>query len=128
MDNPDTFSATINNIYLIQKTIPKSITSVRINFDSSTLLYFDEILSELDMLDRLRTKIILKKVWQINSSAISKKKIFEIINQTLDKEFSLDYYSQGGICFADRDNQITFNYDGGVYKCTTITHYDKKTH
>lgn len=65
---------------------------------------------------------------QINSSAISKKKIFEIINQTLDKEFSLDYYSQGGICFADRDNQITFNYDGGVYKCTTITHYDKKTH
>ena len=125
-DIPDTFSATINNIYLIQKTTPKSITSVRINFDSSTLLYFDEILSELDMLDRLRTKIILKKVWQINSSAISKKKIFEIINQTLDKEFSLDYYSQGGICFADRDNQITFNYDGGVYKCTTITHYDKK--
>lgn len=124
-DIPDTFSATINNIYLIQKTIPRSITSVRINFDSSTLLFFDEILSELDKLDRLRTKIILKKVWQINSDRILKEKIFDTIDLTLENDFSIDYYSQGWICFADRDNQITFNYDGGIYKCTTITNFNK---
>ncbi len=123
-DISDTFTATISNIYLIQKIIPKSIVSVRINFDSSIFLYFDEILSELDNLDRLRTKIILKKIWQVNSKSISKEKMLDIINKVLEKEFCLDYYSQGGICFADRDNQITFNYDGGIYKCTTISHFD----
>lgn len=123
-DIPDTFSSTLNNIYLIQNIIPVSITSVRINFDSSTLDCFEEILSELDNLDRLRTNIILKKVWQVESSTISKEQIFNIIDITLDKDFSLDYYSQGGICFADRSNQITFNYDGKIYKCTTISHFD----
>ncbi len=124
-DISDAFSTTISNIYLIQKIIPKSIVSVRINFDSLTLLHFDEILSELDNLDRLRSKIILKKVWQVNSDSISKEKLLGIIYKVLEKDFFLDYYSQGGICFADRNNQITFNYDGGIYKCTTITHFNK---
>lgn len=123
---PDTFSTTLDNIHLIQRLIPASITSIRINFDTKTLSYYEEILSELDTLDRIRTKIILKKVWQVDSNSISKEKVMDIINLTLQKDFSLDYYNQGGICFADRDNQVTFNYDGGIYKCTTISHFNNE--
>ena len=36
----------------------------------------------------------------------------------------MDYYSQGGVCFADRRNQITINFDGNIYKCTTIKRFD----
>lgn len=43
---------------------------------------------------------------------------------TLQRDFSLDYYNQGGICFADRNNQVTFNYNGGIYKCTTISYFN----
>jgi len=123
---PDAFSATLSNIHLIQRLIPASITSVRINFDSKTLSYYEEILSELDALDRLRTKIILKKVWQVDSTSISKERVMDIINMTLQRDFSLDYYNQGGICFADRNNQVTFNYNGGIYKCTTISHFNNE--
>lgn len=34
--------------------------------------------------------------------------------------FEVDFYSQGGLCFADRNNQVTINFDGNVFKCTTI--------
>lgn len=57
----DPYSTTLDNIFLIQKIISNSFVSVRINFDYNTLSTIEEILIDLDELDRLRTKIILKK-------------------------------------------------------------------
>ena len=33
---------------------------------------------------------------------------------------------KGGVCFAERENQVLFNYDGEVFKCTTISSFDKE--
>lgn len=122
--DPDSFAMTINNIHRIQETIQNSFVAVRINFDGETLNRFDEILEKLDDLDRKRTKIILKKVWQIDSESISPDIVNRCIDKILDRNFILDYYSQGGVCFADRRNQITINFDGNIYKCTTIKRFD----
>lgn len=57
----DAFLTTINNIHRIQNNISNSLVHVRINFDSTTLNGFDEILERIIDLDRKRTKIILKR-------------------------------------------------------------------
>lgn len=59
------------NIRNILDHIKLSCVAVRINFDQDTLKDFDSILEELQPLDRKRTKIILKKVWQVDVDKIS---------------------------------------------------------
>jgi uncharacterized protein len=126
LKDSDAYSMTLRNIYRIQESIPDSFTAVRINFDADTLNDFDSILSDLDGLNRLKTKIILKKVWQVDCEKVSSSQIYEVLEKLINRQFIVDYYSQGGVCFADRKNQVTFNYDGKVYKCTTISHFDEE--
>lgn len=123
----DTFSLTLRNIHLIQEKIRNSQVSVRINFDSDTLSGFDSILQEIIDLDRSRTQVILKRIWQVDAKEISSAQVFRVIDKLLENKFSVDYYSQGGICFADRSNQVTINYDGNVFKCTTVSRFDEET-
>ncbi len=124
--NIDTFSLTLRNIRRIQENIPDSHISIRINFDKDTLSGFDSILEELKDLDRMRTQIILKRIWQVDAKEISYEQVYSVLHKLFENDFSVDYYSQGGICFADRRNQVTFNYDGNVFKCTTINKFDEE--
>lgn len=121
--NFDTFSTTIKNIHKIEHEIRNSYVAVRINFDKNTLENFDGILSELIDLDRCKTKIILKRIWQVGSEEISKSLVSQCLAKLFENHFVVDFYSQGGICFADRRNQILFNYDGNIFKCTTISNF-----
>ena len=121
----DAFVTTIGNIHKIQECIKDSFVAIRINYNKDTLKNFDSILKELLSLDRKRMKVILKKIWQVNSKEISQKRLAEVMNILFENKFIVDYYSQGGVCFADRKNQVVFNYDGYVFKCTTISRFDK---
>lgn len=121
----DTFSLTIKNIRDIQRYIKDSRVAIRINYDKDTLLSFNSILNELLTLDRKRTKVILKKIWQVDSKDISREQLDGVMQLLFENKFVVDYYSQGGICFADRKNQAVFNYDGYVFKCTTIDRFDE---
>ncbi len=122
----DTFGVTTNNIRRIQKYIDNSFIAVRINYDKDTLKGFDSILSELLPLDRKRMKIILKKIWQVNSDEISQDILIETMEKLFANNFVVDYYGQGGVCFADRKNQAVINYDGQIFKCTTISSFDEE--
>lgn len=122
----DAFGRTIDNIKLIQSVIPSSFVAVRINFDAETLNGFDSILKEIDCLDRLRTKVILKKVWQVDEAKIDDKQVYDVISRLFKNNFIVDYNSQVGPCFADRKNEAVINYDGNVFKCTTIASFDEK--
>lgn len=79
----DAFSATVKNIRNILDHIKLSYVAVRINFDQDTLKDFDSILEELQPLDRKRTKIILKKVWQVDIDKISQA----LVLSTMEKLF-----------------------------------------
>lgn len=62
----DTFQATCNNIHAILDTIPDSYVFVRINFDRHTLDNFDEILGQIEDLDRKRVTVMFMYKNELN--------------------------------------------------------------
>lgn len=122
----DTFSLTIRNIKDIQKNISNSFVSIRINYDGETLKHFNSVLEELSQLDKTRCKIILKKIWQVSMEDLSKDLITDVTENLRNLGFFVDEYGDPGICFADRKNQAVINYDGNIFKCTTINKFDNE--
>lgn len=122
----DTFSLTINNIKEIQRVITDSFVSVRINYDEETLKDFSSVLEELSQLDRTRCKIILKKIWQVSTEKLSEELVIGIADNLRELGFVVDEYGDPGVCFADRRNQSVINYDGNIFKCTTIDKFDSE--
>ncbi|MDR1653936.1 MAG: SPASM domain-containing protein [Prevotellaceae bacterium] len=123
-----TFDIIIENIHKIQKFIPDSKIWVRINFDNKTLEKFPEIIKDLEDLDRQKTFIIIRRVWQLSINKMDKNLILECIQLALDKKFLIDNYvmPRYNPCFADRYNQVLINYDGKIFKCSTIKHFDDR--
>lgn len=52
--------------------------------------------------------------------------LLDSMQKVLDSDFFLDYYimPKGSVCFADKESQVLFNYDGKIFKCTTISKFD----
>lgn len=121
----DTYQFTVNNIKKILEIIDNCFVAVRINFDAQTLNNFDDILEDIKDLDRKRVKIILKRIWQVNDNVINKEILLDTIQKLFDNNFIVDYYTQGGLCFAEMLNEAVVNYDGKVFKCTTIDEFDE---
>nr|WP_129730695.1 SPASM domain-containing protein [Parabacteroides goldsteinii] len=123
-----TYKLVINNIYRIQESIPDSKTWIRINFDDRTLANFSKILNDLSSLDRTRNHLILRKVWQFPIEGISKDLIISALQLAMDHNFTIDYYTlpRFNVCFADRENEVLFNYDGKVFKCSTLESFDEE--
>lgn len=124
----DTFRLTINTIHRISQNIPNSYIWIRINYDGETLDRIDEILKDLDDLDRRRNFLILRRVWQTDAKVVSSLQLTKAIQHILDHNFFVDCYalSRNGVCFAERFNQVLFNFDGKVFKCSTLSSFDEK--
>ena len=124
----DTYQTTIENIHRLIAIIPNIHIYIRINFDSQTLSKFDSILKDIVDLDKTKCSIILKKIWQVTLEDIDKESLLNVIQKLFDAHFYVDYYMlpKAGVCFAERLNQVLFNYDGGVFKCSTISTFDEK--
>lgn len=122
----DTYQLTLNNIKNILEIIDNCFVAVRINFDAHTLNYFDDILEDIKNLDRKRVKIILKRIWQVDDKIINKEVLLETIQKLFDNDFIVDYYTQGGVCFGEMLNEAVVNYDGNVFKCTTIDEFSEQ--
>ncbi len=125
---PSPYRRTLEALKLINEGIPDRLVAVRINFDNRVLREMHRIISDIDFLDRRKTYVIVKKVWQVGSEKIDREALMDGIQELLDRKFLPDYYSmpKGGVCFAEREQQTLFNYDGGVFKCTTISAFDQE--
>ena len=57
---------------------------------------------------------------------VDKDALLDALQLVLDSKFLADYYimPKGSVCFAEREGQVLFNYDGGIFKCTTICSFD----
>lgn len=128
IDDLNCYNKTIETLKLIDKKIDKRLIAVRINFDKSSLHDIDQILKDISFLDRKKSYIIVKKVWQINTQQVDREIILDVIQKIFDLDFLVDYYvmPKGGVCFAERKNQALFNYDGKIFKCTTISNFDER--
>ena len=122
----DSYQLAINNIHALSTIIPKSHLWVRINYDETTLSCIDEILDDLDTLDRSKVFLTMRKVWQVKPETIKTSLLLQSIQKVLDKGFIVDSYflSTHKLCFAERINQALFNYDGKVFKCSTVPKFD----
>lgn len=125
-DKSATYRTVINNIYKIQNKISNSLIWVRVNYDNSTLEHFDQILNDISGLDPKKAFIIIRKVWQLPSDKVDKVLVMSAIQMAIDKGFYIDNYAlpRLDVCFADRLNQVFFNYDGKVFKCSTLEHFN----
>lgn len=122
----DTYQQTLDVLHRINDEIPDRWVAVRVNFDNRTLKKIDEIISDIAFLDRTKTYVILKKVWQIKTEKVEEGLLFEAIQKFFDNKFLLDYYimPKGCVCFAERNRHVLFNYDGKVFKCSTISSFN----
>jgi uncharacterized protein len=122
----DTYRQVINTLRMINAEIPNRWVAVRVNFDNRTLKKIDEIIADIDFLDRKKGYVILKKVWQIPKDKVDVVLLHEAVQKFFDKKFLLDYYimPKKHVCFAERYREVLFNYDGKVFKCSTISSFD----
>ena len=129
IEGKDSFMLTIKSIHKISNGIKKSYVWVRINYDEKTLENIDDILLLIDELDKNRTFLILRKIWQTDINKIDSKLLINAIQKILNHKFFVDCYalSRSGICFAERMNQVLINFDGKVFKCSTLHAFDDKS-
>lgn len=127
VNHSNTFNRTIETLRLIEESIPDKWVSVRINFDNRTLRTIDRILDRIDFLDRRKCKIILKKVWQLKTGDVDKEALLEAFNTIFGRKFMIDYYIMPKfcVCNCEQRNQVLFNYDGKVFKCTISSFNDE---
>ena len=125
--NVNTYRKTIDALYLINKLIPNRLLAVRINFNNETLKGINSIIEDISFVDNRHTYLILKKVWQLPTKSVDKEALLASLQAILDKKFLVDYYlmPKGSLCFAERRQQVLINYDGGIFKCTTLCVFDK---
>lgn len=124
----NTYDRTLETLRLIDEHIEKRWIAVRVNFDNRTLRDIDEIINDIKFLDRRKTYVIVKKVWQLKTENVDKEALMSAIQKFFDNKFLVDYYimPKGCVCFAERKNQVLFNYDGKIFKCTTISEFNDK--
>lgn len=124
----NTYDKTLETLRLIDEHIDKRWVAVRVNFDNRTLRDIDEIINDINFLDRRKSYVIIKKVWQLKTENVDKDALMSAIQKFFDYKFLVDYYimPKGCVCFAERKNQVLFNYDGKVFKCTTISDFSKQ--
>lgn len=123
-----TYDDIIHNIHRIHDFIPQSYTWIRINFDNQTLNHFSDILKDIEDLSKKNTFLILRRIWQLPKDSVGKDKLLDSLQNALNAGFFIDYYalSRNELCFAERENQVLFNYDGRVFKCSTIECFDEE--
>lgn len=124
----DTYQKVIDTLRWIDTEISKRWIAVRINFDNHTLRCIDEIIHDISFLDRTKCYVIVKKVWQLETGKVDREALMSAIQKLFDNRFLVDYYlmPKGCVCFAERKNETLFNYDGKIFKCTTISTFDDK--
>lgn len=98
------------------------IITVRINYDNQTLNGIDEIVKNIDNLDREKVTIHLERVWQTKHT-VDKKQI-EQLKQVISKFAQAGFKVGQGIfgrraysCPAEVYDYAIINYNGLVYRC-----------
>lgn len=123
----DMYQKTIDALRLISSSIPKRWVALRVNFDNRILREIDDIIADFDFLDRRKGYVILKKVWQIPKDQVDVESLYKAIQKFLNKKFLVDYYvmPKGCVCYAEKYRLALFNYDGKVFKCSTLSSFDE---
>lgn len=119
--NEGTYDQIISTIHKLVEQIDNAFINVRINFDNETLDHIEEVISDLNDIDRRKVRVHLERVWQtdVNRSSYSQK-IINVINLLILNGFDVSYTNfrrKHYSCMTDCYHRAAISYDGKVYKC-----------
>lgn len=125
--NVNCYKRTLQTLRWISKYMNDYFLAIRINFDDRVLNEIDQLLKDIDFINRQKSYIIVKKVWQVSTTSVEKDKILTVLQKIFDHKFfpNYNYMPKNDVCFAERENEVLFNYDGKVFKCSTISSFDE---
>jgi uncharacterized protein len=116
-----TYDQIINALYLISDNIPNANINLRINFDNSTLYNIENLISDLNNLNKDKLSVHLERVWQTKKDEkFDNKLLQEVMLLFTANNFQVEYGNfvfRDSSCKTDRYKQMCINYDGKVYKC-----------
>jgi len=120
-NHTSTYQDIIHNIYKINTLNNVSIT-IRINYDNNTLFKLENLLTDLNNLNKNRLLIDLVKIFQVDNEKIEEEQLKNVIKEIKENGFTISNFLNPNnyTCYADNYNQVSFNYDGKVNKCNFI--------
>ena len=117
------FDTTLGNISGYLGYNPEAILKLRINYTHENLTHDipGQVMEYFPTETRERVHVTLKKVWQESTDKNFYSKTLDIQNSFLRNGFpvnTLDIIHNFVACYANRKYYASFNYDGGLLKCT----------
>lgn len=95
--------------------------TIRINYDNNVLLNIDQLINNLDFLNRRKAHISLHQIWQYEATTEDNATLLKTIERINNRRFTVDTFSiypNFEPCYADNYNHAVINYNGQVFKCT----------
>ncbi len=95
--------------------------TIRINYDNNVLTNIDQLIEDLDFLNRKKSHISLHQIWQYNATQADYTALINAIERINSKRFVVDTFrfsQKFEACYADNYNHTVINYDGKIFKCT----------
>lgn len=112
-DYSGSYEDIINNTHLLFDKIPEAHFNIRINYDDQTLSSINNILEDLNDLDKKRFVIHFEKVWQVPIKKTNKL-LVNALNIASANNFTVSFLNWkpcNCACKSDRLQQIAIQYD-----------------
>lgn len=129
-DGEGTYRQIIRNIHLLTERLENTYINVRVNYDEKTLEHIDELLNDLNDLDRRKVGLHFERVWQTSAHVDGNDRLKQVIDLFLAHGFRVSYinwHARRCACKSDRYSSMAVNYDGKVYKCTGRNYTDAQS-
>ena len=116
------YQTILQNIEKIQNELKSVKIIIRINYNTKTLNYIENILDDLSFMDKKKCSISLHRIWQVEKESINSDDIIRTLELIMSRGYIVDYSPLAFTdykCYADNNNQLLLNYNGDIFKCTS---------
>lgn len=130
-DNLGTYETIINAVKLISNSIKNNfsddpVITIRLNYDNQTLKNIDELIADLEGIDKRQVIIHFERIWQTRHLVDDEQR--ELLLNAIRKFVKEGYTIKHGVfkrkdvsCPSDTHDFMIINYDGKLYKCNGRT-------
>jgi len=119
----NSYKKIISNIIVASNILEKTQLLIRINYDKTTLNNVEEIINDLNSVNKKNVLIDLQKVWQVSDSESLSIQFEEARNKFVSAGFNTRIWafkpSRYFSCVFDKNNSFAINYDGNIFKCVS---------
>lgn len=119
--NISTYDLVIHNLKNVCKCDHVHVI-LRLNYDEQTLKNVNEILSDIEDIDRSKISIHFERVWQTKGQVASTNEaLIDAWKLFVSHGFQVTYlkfFHNATSCTSSKQDQVAISYDGKIFKCT----------